>query len=146
MKLNEEAMLAFAEGLAHKLQAGDVIILTGDLGAGKTTFTKGLGRGLGIKQMIKSPTYTIVREYAGRLPLYHMDVYRIGDDPDSIDLDSYLFGDGVSIIEWGNLLEEDLPDEYLEIIFERLDEAREIKLVSHGKKYERFEDLVDGEL
>ncbi|OFI48351.1 tRNA (adenosine(37)-N6)-threonylcarbamoyltransferase complex ATPase subunit type 1 TsaE [Floricoccus tropicus] len=138
MKLNENDMLTFAEGLAHKLNVGDVIILTGDLGVGKTTFTKGLGKGLGINQMIKSPTYTIVREYEGRLPLYHMDVYRIGDDPDSIDLDSYIFGDGVTVIEWGNLLEADLPKEYLEIIFERDDEGRDVTLVAHGDSYERF--------
>lgn len=145
MKLNEKDMLTFAESLAHKLNAGDVIILTGDLGAGKTTFTKGLGKGLGIDQMIKSPTYTIVREYEGRLPLYHMDVYRIGDDPDSIDLDSYIFGDGVTVIEWGNLLEADLPKEYLEIIFEREGDNREITLSAHGERYKKFIPLNEEE-
>lgn len=125
MKLNEKQMLDFAETLGKKLQAGDIIVLTGELGAGKTTFTKGLGLGLDIHQMIKSPTYTIVREYEGRLPLYHMDVYRIGDDPDSIDLDDYLFGNGVTVIEWGNLLAQDLPSEYLEIIFDYQDDERE---------------------
>ncbi|OFI46479.1 tRNA (adenosine(37)-N6)-threonylcarbamoyltransferase complex ATPase subunit type 1 TsaE [Floricoccus penangensis] len=143
MKLNENDMLAFAESLAHKLNAGDVIVLTGDLGAGKTTFTKGLGKGLGINQMIKSPTYTIVREYEGRLPLYHMDVYRIGDDPDSIDLDSYIFGDGVTVIEWGNLLEADLPKEYLEIIFERDGDVREVLLTAHGDSYIKFLPLIE---
>lgn len=65
--------------------------------------------GLEIHQMVKSPTYTIVRSLEGRLPLHHMDVYRIGDDPDSFDLDDYLFGDGVSVIEWGEMLGDDLP-------------------------------------
>lgn len=74
----------------------------------KTTLTKGIAKGLDVSQMIKSPTYTIVREYEGRLPLYHLDVYRIGDDPDSIDLDDFLYGDGVTIIEWGELLDESL--------------------------------------
>ncbi|GAB2021227.1 tRNA (adenosine(37)-N6)-threonylcarbamoyltransferase complex ATPase subunit type 1 TsaE [Pseudolactococcus yaeyamensis] len=138
MKVNEKQMLAFAESLGRKLQAGDIIVLTGELGVGKTTFTKGLGLGLAIHQMIKSPTYTIVREYEGRLPLYHMDVYRIGDDPDSIDLDDYLFGNGVTVIEWGNLLAQDLPTEYLEIIFDYQDDEREVTLVAHGQHYETY--------
>ena len=140
MKLNEKQMLAYAESLGEKLQAGDIIVLTGELGAGKTTFTKGLGKGLDIHQMIKSPTYTIVREYEGRLPLYHMDVYRIGDDPDSIDLDEYLFGNGVTVIEWGNLLAQDLPSAYLEILFDYQDDAREVTLVAHGHRYDTYLD------
>lgn len=109
MKFNEEEMLQFAQKLGRKLEPQDVIVLTGELGAGKTTFTKGLALGLEIHQMVKSPTYTIVRSLEGRLPLHHMDVYRIGDDPDSFDLDDYLFGDGVSVIEWGEMLGDDLP-------------------------------------
>ena len=140
MKLNEKQMLAYAESLGKKLQAGDIIVLTGELGAGKTTFTKGLGKGLDIHQMIKSPTYTIVREYEGRLPLYHMDVYRIGDDPDSIDLDEYLFGNGVTVIEWGNLLAQDLPSAQLEILFDYQDDAREVTLVAHGHRYDTYLD------
>ena len=93
---NEEELIQWGQRLGKSLQAGDVLVLTGDLGAGKTTFTKGLALGLGISQMIKSPTYTIVREYDGRLPLYHLDVYRIGDNPDSIDLDDFLFGEGAA--------------------------------------------------
>lgn len=83
---NEEKLLALGERLGNLLKKNDVLILTGELGAGKTTFTKGLAKGLDIHQMVKSPTYTIVREYEGRLPLYHLDVYRIEGDADSIDL------------------------------------------------------------
>ena len=101
---NEEELIKWGQRLGSLLKEQDVLVLTGDLGAGKTTFTKGLAQGLGIKQMIKSPTYTIVREYEGRLPLYHLDVYRIGEDPDSIDLDDFLFGEGVTVIEVGELL------------------------------------------
>lgn len=101
---NELELIAIGEQIGKKLIAGDVLVLTGDLGAGKTTLTKGIAKSLGISQMIKSPTYTIVREYEGRLPLYHLDVYRIGDDPDSIDLDDFLYGAGVTVIEWGNCL------------------------------------------
>lgn len=143
MKFNEKEMLDFAAKLAEKLQAGDILVLTGELGSGKTTFTKGLAKGLGIEQMIKSPTYTIVREYeTGRLPLYHMDLYRIGDDPDSFDMDDYLFGEGVSVIEWGELLGQDLPESYLELLFDKFadstDSSRELKLIAHGTGYDRF--------
>lgn len=138
MIVNEKEMHLFAEALGRKLQAGDILVLTGELGAGKTTFTKGIGLGLDIHQMIKSPTYTIAREYQGRLPLYHLDVYRIGDDPDSIDLDEYLFNDGVTVIEWGNLLGQALPDVYLEIIFDYVADGRAIKLVAHGDHYQEY--------
>lgn len=138
MIVNEKEMHLFAEALGRKLQAGDILVLTGELGAGKTTFTKGIGLGLDIHQMIKSPTYTIAREYKGRLPLYHLDVYRIGDDPDSIDLDEYLFNDGVTVIEWGNLLGQALPDAYLEIIFDYVADGRAIKLVAHGDHYQQY--------
>ncbi|AYG02020.1 tRNA (adenosine(37)-N6)-threonylcarbamoyltransferase complex ATPase subunit type 1 TsaE [Lactococcus allomyrinae] len=137
-------MLKFAEKLGRLLKAQDVIVLTGELGAGKTTFTKGLALGLDIHQMVKSPTYTIVRELEGRLPLYHMDVYRIGDDPDSFDLDDYLFGEGVSVIEWGEMLGTDLPQNYLEVVFDKYspeivnDKEREIVLKAHGKRYEEL--------
>ena len=107
---NEEDLQSLGERLGCLLEKNDVLILTGELGAGKTTFTKGLAKGLQISQMIKSPTYTIVREYEGRLPLYHLDVYRIEGDADSIDLDEFLFGGGVTVIEWGNLLGDALPD------------------------------------
>ena len=87
---NEDELIAYGKKLGLMLQAGDVLVLTGDLGAGKTTITKGIAKGLGITQMIKSPTYTIVREYDGRLPLYHLDVYRIVNDTEAIDLDDFL--------------------------------------------------------
>jgi tRNA threonylcarbamoyladenosine biosynthesis protein TsaE len=144
MKFNEENMLKFAEKLGRLLEPSDVIVLTGELGAGKTTFTKGLALGLDIHQMVKSPTYTIVRELEGRLPLYHMDVYRIGDDPDSFDLDDYLFGEGVSVIEWGEMLGADLPENYLEVVFDKFangfatDAEREIILKPHGVRYEKL--------
>ena len=136
---NEEELIALGEKLGQLLQAQDVLILTGDLGAGKTTFTKGLARGLGIRQMIKSPTYTIVREYEGRLPLYHLDVYRIGQDPDSIDLDDFLFGEGVTVIEWGELLGDSLPATYLSVEILKKDEGRELVLQAQG---ERARDLL----
>ena len=142
---NENELMAWGEKLGALLQKQDVLILTGDLGAGKTTFTKGLARGLGIKQMIKSPTYTIVREYDGRLPLYHLDVYRIGEDPDSIDLDDFLFGDGVTVIEWGELLGDSLPSDYLKLTILRKSDGRELIFDAKGHRAENLlEELFNG--
>lgn len=142
---NEEELRALGERLGHLLQKDDVLILTGELGAGKTTFTKGLAKGLDIRQMIKSPTYTIVREYEGRLPLYHLDVYRIEGDADSIDLDEFLFGGGVTVIEWGHLLGEDLPDSYLELEILKEAEGRCLRFTAHGPRAEQLiKELQDG--
>lgn len=142
---NEEELINWGQRLGSLLQEQDVLVLTGDLGAGKTTFTKGLAQGLGIKQMIKSPTYTIVREYEGRLPLYHLDVYRIGEDPDSIDLDDFLFGEGVTVIEWGELLEDSLPDDYLKLTLLKKEDGRELVFESQGRRsQELLEELLHG--
>ena len=114
-------------------QPSDNLVLTGDLGAGKTTLTKGIAKGLGIDQMIKSPTYTIIREYPqGRIPLYHMDGYRVQEGALDLGLDEYFEGDGLSVIEWGNVLEEALPLDYLELILEK--DAEDM-----GKRFVRFE-------
>ncbi|MDO4667113.1 MAG: tRNA (adenosine(37)-N6)-threonylcarbamoyltransferase complex ATPase subunit type 1 TsaE [Streptococcus sp.] len=136
---NEEELIEWGERLGKLLKKNDVIVLTGDLGAGKTTFTKGIAKGLEIRQMVKSPTYTIIREYEGRLPLYHLDVYRIGNDPDSIDLDEFLFGQGVTVIEWGELLETNLPTQYLAVTILKKNDGRELVFEARG---ERAEELV----
>ena len=125
---------------------GDNLVLTGDLGAGKTTLTKGIARGLGIEQMIKSPTYTIIREYdQGRLPIYHMDIYRVAASGADLGLDEYFEGEGLSVIEWGNLLEEALPEDYLELILEKSDtdlEYRYVKLQAYGEQSEAFKQRI----
>ena len=142
---NEEELINLGERLGTLLQKNDVLILSGELGAGKTTFTKGLAKGLGIRQMIKSPTYTIVREYEGRLPLYHLDVYRIEGDADSIDLDEFLFGGGVTVIEWGHLLGEDLPDSYLELELLKEAEGRRLYFSAQDPRAEELiKELQDG--
>ena len=138
---NENELINLGKALGQLLEKQDVLILIGDLGAGKTTFTKGVAQGLDIDQMIKSPTYTIVREYEGRLPLYHLDVYRIGDDPDSIDLDDFLFGEGVTVIEWGELLETSLPAGYLKVELLKRGDGREIRLSAVGDRAENLKQL-----
>lgn len=108
--------------LGKEAKAGAVFTLVGDLGVGKTVFTKGLAKGLEIDEPISSPTFTIVQVYEeGRLPFYHFDVYRIGDveEMDEIGYEDYVYGQGVSLIEWANLIEEILPDHYTEIKIEK---------------------------
>ncbi|WP_019786351.1 tRNA (adenosine(37)-N6)-threonylcarbamoyltransferase complex ATPase subunit type 1 TsaE [Streptococcus sobrinus] len=141
---NEDELMAIGYKIGQSLQAQDVLILTGELGAGKTTITKGIAKALGISQMIKSPTYTIVREYEGSLPLYHLDVYRIGDDPDSIDLDVFLFGDGVTVIEWGELLGENLPKDYLTVKLDKVADGRQVSLNASGLRSQKLLEAIDG--
>lgn len=108
--------------LGQDAEAGQVFTLKGDLGVGKTVFTQGLARGLGIQEPVSSPTFTIVQVYEeGRLPFYHFDVYRIGDveEMDEVGFDDYIMGDGVSLIEWADLIEEILPDKRTEVLIEK---------------------------
>ena len=104
-----EETFQVGKSLGEKAYPGQVITLTGDLGVGKTVFTQGLAKGLGIEEPVNSPTFTIVQVYeGGRLPFYHFDVYRIGDveEMDEVGFDEYVSGEGVSLIEWANLIEE----------------------------------------
>ena len=108
--------------LGQEARAGQVYTLVGDLGVGKTVFTKGLAAGLGIEEPVSSPTFTIVQVYEeGRLPFYHFDVYRIGDveEMDEIGYEDYVYGEGVSLIEWADLIEEILPEHYTEVRIEK---------------------------
>lgn len=101
---------------------GAVVCLLGDLGVGKTVFTQGFARGLGVNEPVSSPTFTIVQEYEeGRLPFYHFDVYRIGDieEMDEIGYEDYFYGRGVCLIEWGNLIEELLPPDRITVMIEK---------------------------
>lgn len=118
---NEEVTYEFGRQLADKLQPGTVIAMVGDLGTGKTTLTKAIAKGLGVEETITSPTFTIVKEYDdGRMPLYHFDVYRIGDIDEMYELgyEEYFYGQGVSIVEWADLIEELIPDEAIRINIE----------------------------
>ena len=112
----------FGKKLVEAAEPGTVYTLVGDLGVGKTVLTQGLAEGLGITEAVNSPTFTILQVYEeGRLPLYHFDVYRIGDveEMDEIGYEDYFYGDGVCLIEWANLIEEILPEKYTEIRIEK---------------------------
>ncbi len=128
-----EETFAFAKRVADKLKGGEIILLNGDLGAGKTTFTKGLARALGVKETVTSPTFTYVKEYDGRLTLYHFDMYRVSDADEvyELGLEEYFYKGGVVVVEWnkfddvrnpiiinvkslgGNLREFEIQDEYI---------------------------------
>ena len=117
-----EETFALGKKIGEQTRPGEVYTLVGDLGVGKTVFTQGLAEGLGITEPISSPTFTIVQVYEeGRLPFYHFDVYRIGDveEMDEIGFEDYIYGEGVSLIEWSNLIEEILPAKKVEIIIEK---------------------------
>ena len=117
-----EETYALGKKLGSEAKPGDVLTLIGDLGVGKTVFTQGFAAGLGITEPISSPTFTIVQVYEeGRLPFYHFDVYRIGDieEMDEIGYEDYFYGDGVTMIEWANLIEEILPETYQEVQIEK---------------------------
>ena len=119
---SEKETRALGEELGRKAVPGSLYTLTGDLGTGKTVFTQGFARGLGITEHVNSPTFTIVQEYdGGRLPFYHFDVYQIGDleEMDEIGYEDYFYGDGVCLIEWAELIEELLPPERTAIRIEK---------------------------
>ncbi len=113
---------ALGEAIGQNASAGDVYTLSGDLGTGKTVLSQGIAAGLGISEPVSSPTFTILQEYHdGRLPLYHFDVYRIGDESemDEIGFEDYVYGDGVSLIEWAELVSGILPEKRTEILIEK---------------------------
>ncbi|MCM3705360.1 MULTISPECIES: tRNA (adenosine(37)-N6)-threonylcarbamoyltransferase complex ATPase subunit type 1 TsaE [Cytobacillus] len=136
---NPEDTMGFSEKLGSLLQPGDVLALEGDLGAGKTTFTKGLAKGLNITRNVNSPTFTIIKEYHGRLPLYHMDVYRVEDSFEDLGFDEYFDGNGVTVVEWAHLVKEQLPEELLTIYLYLDDhDSRRLVLEPQGRRYEEL--------
>ena len=145
-----EETIALGQRLGAVLRPGDVLVLTGDLGAGKTQLTKGIAAALGVEDDITSPTFNILMVYEGsQMPLYHLDLYRL-DDPDQLEdigLYELLDGDGVCVIEWGEQFAREIGPERLDVVLTRLDEqaavgeepSRELRLVPHGA---RAEELV----
>ena len=146
---NEEETKDLAKRIARLLKPNMTLLLEGQLGAGKTTFTKGVAEELGIKRIIKSPTYTLIKEYTdGRLPLYHMDLYRMEDmEDEDLGLEEYFYGEGVTLVEWGSFMEEDLPKEHLKILISVNSETeeREITIEAKGKDYEAILERLSHE-
>lgn len=135
--------------LGTLLQRKDIVCMTGDLGAGKTTLTKGIAEGLGVTECVTSPTFTIIHEYMGRMPLYHFDVYRIQhvEEMEDLGYEEYFYGDGVCIIEWASQIEEIIPKEHLWIHMTKNMEqdCREIEIKGTTLHFEKIiEELTKG--
>ncbi|MBU1912219.1 MAG: tRNA (adenosine(37)-N6)-threonylcarbamoyltransferase complex ATPase subunit type 1 TsaE [Candidatus Omnitrophica bacterium] len=136
-KSAEETILA-GEKLAKKLRTGDVVALSGNLGSGKTTFTKGIGKGLGIKnpRRINSPTFVLIKEYDGKMPLYHLDLYRLDKlkEIENLAIEEYIYGKGVTVIEWAEKIKCLLPKKHISVKF---------KVKGMDKREVVIEDLRD---
>ena len=141
---DEEDTLNLAENIESEKWPNMVICLIGELGSGKTVFTKGFAHALGIEETITSPTFNIIKEYnSGELPLYHMDVYRIDEHDETIAFNDYFNQNGVSIIEWADIIKDKLPEERLEIYFRIKDEnTRVLVFKPYGEEYERLCESV----
>ena len=135
---SENETIELAQNIESEKFPNMVICLDGDLGSGKTVFTKGFAQALGIEDTITSPTFTIIKEYPnGELPLYHMDVYRLDGNVEGLGIEEYFTKGGVTIIEWADTIADHLPEERLDIKFKVIDEnQRVLKIIPHGKQYE----------
>lgn len=125
--------------LAGILSPGDVLILSGELGAGKTTLTQGLAQGLGVTTPVTSPTFTLIQEHRGRCPLYHIDLYRL-EEPEAmleLGLEEYFGGEGITVVEWGERLKPYMPPAFLEIKMEYAKDGRRAIITAQGPAYER---------
>ena len=140
---NEEETIALGEKLGKLLNRGDVVALKGDLAGGKTTFTKGIGKALEVRQVINSPTFTILKIYKGKEVLYHIDAYRLENNEYDLGIDEYE-DEGITIIEWPEYYKNYLPEEYLEVNFTYIDdESRQIVFTAHGQKYEHTAEVMN---
>lgn len=138
---NRESTVRLARYLGSRVKPGDILVLVGELGAGKTTFTKEFGKAMGISSIITSPTFTLVNEYGGEPPLYHFDTYRLEEveDVDELGFDDYFFGNGVCVIEWGERIEEFLPRDRLRLeILNGEGEERSYRLTATGPRSEEW--------
>ena len=132
---SEKETIELAQNLESEKFPKMVICLNGDLGSGKTVFAKGFAQAMGITE-VTSPTFNIIKEYYGELPLYHMDMYRVEDNIDNLGLEEYYDKNGVTIIEWAEMIEEHLPEERLEINFKIVDEETRVLVINaYGDKY-----------
>ena len=140
---NELETIELAQNFESEKFPNMIICLDGELGSGKTVFTKGIANALGVKESITSPTFTIIKEYDGELPLYHMDVYRLNGSVEGTGIEEYFHKGGVVVIEWADMIHDILPEERLDIKFKVVGEnSRVLILKPHGKKYEELCEAV----
>lgn len=140
---NELETIELAQNFESEKFPNMIICLDGELGSGKTVFTKGIANALGINESITSPTYTIIKEYDGELPLYHMDVYRLDGNTEGVGIEEYFTKGGVVVIEWADTIKDILPKERLEIEFRVVDENKRVLILTpYGRKYEELCEAV----
>ena len=140
---SEEETIELAENIESEKFPNMIICLDGDLGSGKTLFTKGIAKALGIEENITSPTFTIVKEYEGELPLYHMDVYRLDGNTEGVGIEEYFHKGGLVVIEWANMIKDILPEERLDIKIKTMGENKRMLIITpYGKKYEELCEAV----
>ena len=140
---SEDETIEIAQNFESEKFPNMVICLDGDLGSGKTLFTKGIASALGIRDNITSPTFTIIKEYNGELPLFHMDVYRLDGNTEGVGIEEYFTKGGIVVIEWSNTIKDILPEERLEIKFKTLGENKRLLVITpYGKKYEELCEAV----
>ena len=140
---SEEETIELAQNIESEKFPNMVICMEGDLGSGKTLFTKAFAKSMGISENITSPTFNIIKEYEGELPLYHMDVYRLDKDSNDIGIEDYFSKGGVTLIEWSDIITDILPDERLQINIKVISEnGRVFELIPYGEKYEELCNFV----
>ena len=145
---SQEVTIEIGKALGRLLNTGDIVCINGDLGTGKTVFTNGIAKSLGIIEHITSPTFTIVNEYSGRVPFYHFDVYRISDSEEMFEIgfEEYLYGEGIVVIEWADIIKDILPTEVIQVTIQKNLElgidARIIEIVFNGSKYRDYKSRL----
>ena len=140
---SEMDTIALAQNLESEKFPNMVICLNGELGSGKTIFTKGFANALGINETVTSPTFNIIKEYDGELPLYHMDVYRLDGNTEGVNVEEYFTKGGVVIIEWASTIKDILPEKRLDIKFKIAGENTRVLVINpHGKEYEELCEAV----
>ena len=141
---SEEETIELAQNIESEKFPNMVICLKGDIGSGKTVFTKGFAQALEVKEEVTSPTFNIIKEYtSGEMPLYHMDVYRLDGKVEDLGIEEYFTKKGITIIEWADMIEDELPRERLEITFKIIDENKRMLIIKpFGKKYEDLCEAV----
>lgn len=139
-----EQTMALGRKLGELMSSGNVICVYGNLGAGKTYFAKGLALGLGISEHVTSPTFTIINEYEGRIPFYHVDAYRLTEEEEAYELglEEYLYGRGVTLIEWPERVNSLLPDEYLQLFISLSNEGDDVRVLEFQAKGQSYEKLI----
>jgi len=147
MSYSEDDTIRLGKFIGENSKPGDIILLYGDLGSGKTSISKGIALGAGFKNIVTSPTFTLMNQYSGNYPIYHFDLYRLNKEEDLFDLDyeEYFYGNGITLVEWPQRLENLIPDEYLKISLCKLNDTKERKIMNYleGNRYKAYEEMLN---